>query len=152
MTTNDARPAATATAPAAGPTMPAPRTWDDESSAGSSGTAADGARGDAAPRGEPRPGVTGDDAAEAASLIAHGRAVDYRSRWAVVQGDFIDEPRNAVTDADTLVGEILDHLAETFREQRESLERHWAGDESTTEDLRIALRRYRTFFDRLLAL
>ena len=78
--------------------------------------------------------------------------MDYRSRWDVVQGDFIYDPRKAVTDADTLVGEILDHLAETFREQRQTLEQQWADDESTTEDLRIALRRYCTFFDRLLSL
>jgi hypothetical protein len=67
--------------------------------------------------GEPRPDAAHDDSIEGGSLIAHDRCVDYRSRWDVVQGDFIDEPRKAVTDADTLVGEILDHLAETFREQ-----------------------------------
>jgi CHAD domain-containing protein len=78
--------------------------------------------------------------------------VDYRSRWDVMQADFIDEPRKAVTGADTLVGEMLDHLAETFREQRQTLEQHWADDESSTVDLRIALRRYRTFFKRLLSL
>jgi hypothetical protein len=61
-------------------------------------------------------------------------------------------PRKAVTDADSMVGEILDELAETFRRQRQSLEQDWADDKSTTEDLRIALRRYRTFFDRLLTL
>lgn len=70
----------------------------------------------------------------------------------VVQGDFIDEPRKAVTDADALVGEILDDLSETFHGQRRSLEQQWEDDKSTTEDMRLALRRYRTFFDRLLSL
>jgi hypothetical protein len=86
------------------------------------------------------------------ALITVEASADYRARWQVVQGDFIDEPRKAVTDADGMVGEILDQLASTFREQRQLLEQAWADDKSTTEDLRIALRRYRTFFDRLLTL
>lgn len=60
-------------------------------------------------------GAAGDDSAAADSLIAHERGEGYRRRGAAVHGDFIDEPRTAVTDADTLVGEVLDQLAETFR-------------------------------------
>jgi hypothetical protein len=84
------------------------------------------------------------DSVEGGSLIAHDRCVDYRSRWDVVQGDFIDEPRKAVTDADALVGEVLDDLSKTFHGQRRSLEQQWEDDKSTTEDMRLALRRYRT--------
>jgi hypothetical protein len=98
------------------------------------------------------PASAGDGVAEGTSLITVESGADYRARWKVVQGDFIDEPRKAVTDADGMVGEILDELAGTFRQQRQSLEQDWADDKSTTEDLRIALRRYRTFFDRLLTI
>jgi hypothetical protein len=111
-----------------------------------------------APHTEPDPvrddgGAGADDGvAEGKALITDELSADYRARWKVIQGDFIDEPRKAVTDADSMVGEVLDQLAETFRQQRQSLEQDWADDKSTTEDLRIALRRYRTFFDRLLTL
>jgi hypothetical protein len=152
MTTNEARPAATGDAPDAAPSARAQQPRHDEPSTGSRDTVAESTRGEPGRQGEPRPDAAHDDSVEGGSLIAHDRCVDYRSRWDVVQGDFIDEPRKAVTDADTLVGEILDHLAGTFREQRQTLEQQWADDESTTEDLRIALRRYRTFFDRLLSL
>jgi hypothetical protein len=93
-----------------------------------------------------------DGVAEGKALITDELSADYRARWKVIQGDFIDEPRKAVTDADSMVGEVLDQLAETFHQQRQSLEQDWADDKSTTEELRIALRRYRTFFDRLLTL
>jgi hypothetical protein len=152
MTTNEIRPAATGNAPDAPPGTGSQQTRQDESSVGARDPVAESTPGEAARQGEPRSGTAHVDSVEGVSLIAHDRCVDYRSRWGVVQGDFIDEPRKAVTDADTLVGEILDHLAETFREQRQTLEQQWADDESTTEDLRIALRRYRTFFDRLLSL
>ena len=142
MTTNETRPAATGNAPDAPPITPAQQTRQDESSAGARDPVAESTRGDTAPA----------DSTEGDSLIAHDRCVDYRSRWKVVQGDFIDQPRKAVTDADALVGEILDDLSETFHGQRRSLEQQWEDDKSTTEDMRLALRRYRTFFDRLLAL
>ena len=93
-----------------------------------------------------------DGVAEGKALITDELSADYRARWKVIQGDFIDEPRKAVTDADSMVGEVLDQLAEIFHQQRQSLEQDWADDKSTTEELRIALRRYRTFFDRLLTL
>ena len=92
-------------------------------------------------------GAAGDDSAAADSLIAHGQREGYRSRWTVVLCDFIDEPRTAVTDADTLVGAVLAQLASTFRTQRPALERQLPDNESSTEDLRITLRRDRTFFN-----
>jgi hypothetical protein len=64
----------------------------------------------------------------------------------------VDEPRHAVEGADALVAETMKRLAETFSEERSALERQWeSGDEVSTEDLRLALRRYRSFFKRLLS-
>ena len=142
MTTNEARPAAPGNAPDAPPSTQARQTRQDESYVGARDPVAESTPDDTAHF----------DSVEGDALIAHDRCADYRSRWGVVQGDFIDEHRKAVTDADALVGEILDDLSETFRGQRRSLEQQWADDKSTTEDLRLALRRYRTFFDRLLSL
>jgi hypothetical protein len=76
-----------------------------------------------------------------------------RSRWQEVQAAFVDEPRQAVTGADQLVGEVLDEVSRVFRDQRSELEAEWSGNnEPGTEELRQALRRYREFFDRLLSL
>lgn len=117
-----------------------------------------GAWNDSVPRERSLPGHDGgrvgvdEGVADGNTLITAERSADYRARWKAVQGDFIDEPRKAVTDADSMVGEVLDQLAQTFHQQRRSLEEDWADDKSTTEELRIALRRYRTFFDRLLTL
>jgi hypothetical protein len=167
MTTHDSYPASTDDGPAAPLTESAPRTERDEPSpdsreAGESAWSETVLRGQSQPddvHDAAREGVgdgdgdgDGGGVAEGAALITVESSADYRARWKVVQGDFIDEPRKAVTDADSMVGEILDELAETFRRQRQSLEQDWADDKSTTEDLRIALRRYRTFFDRLLTL
>ena len=65
---------------------------------------------------------------------------------------FVDEPRQAVAQADALVGEVLDELEQLFRDQRRGIEHGLDHDETSTEDLRLALRRYRSFFDRLLSL
>jgi hypothetical protein len=76
-----------------------------------------------------------------------------RGRWQEVQAGFVDEPRQSVTEADQLVGEVLDEVSRVFRDQRSELESEWSGDtEPGTEELRQALRRYREFFDRLLSL
>jgi hypothetical protein len=75
-----------------------------------------------------------------------------RSRWREIQGDFVDDPRRAVKEADALVADAMKRLAEVFANQRGELEQQWdRGDNVTTEDLRLALRRYRAFFDRLLS-
>lgn len=76
-----------------------------------------------------------------------------RNRWQEVQAGFVDEPRQSVTEADQLVGEVLDEVSRVFRDQRSELEAEWSGNaEPGTEELRQALRRYREFFDRLLSL
>ncbi|GAB3212601.1 hypothetical protein ACQEU5_23670 [Marinactinospora thermotolerans] len=75
----------------------------------------------------------------------------FRSQWRDVQGDFVDSPRDAVHDADRLVGEIMDSLTAKFSEHKRRLEEQWSsGGEPETEELRVALRRYRTFLDQLL--
>jgi len=77
---------------------------------------------------------------------------NYRQRWQAVQAGFVDEPRRAVEDADALVADVIQQLVTSFAEERKNLEGQWSrGDQVSTEDLRVALRRYRSFFDRLLS-
>jgi hypothetical protein len=86
-------------------------------------------------------------------LFAAGDAQDLRSRWERIQVGFVDEPRKAVQEADALVDETVKRLSALFSEERGRLETAWdRRDNVSTEDLRIALRHYRSFFDRLLAL
>lgn len=78
---------------------------------------------------------------------------ELRDRWHSIQAGFVDEPRKAVEDADSLVAAAMKRLAEIFASERDRLESQWdRGDDVNTEDLRIALRRYRSFFDRLLSM
>ena len=86
-----------------------------------------------------------------ATLIPADRAESYNSRWNELKGEFVDEPRGAVRGANVRVGEVLDELEELFRRQRADLEDGLDSDQTTTEDLRLALGRYRSFFDRLLS-
>jgi hypothetical protein len=75
-----------------------------------------------------------------------------RARWDQVQTSFVDEPRHAVEQADGLVANVVTRIAEQFANERSKLEEQWSkGDNVNTEDLRQALRRYRSFFDRLLS-
>lgn len=78
---------------------------------------------------------------------------DLQGRWDAVQASFVDEPRRAVEQADMLVAGAMKRLAETFADERAGLERQWdSGGQASTEDLRLAMRRYRSFFGRLLAI
>jgi hypothetical protein len=86
-----------------------------------------------------------------ATLIEPERAESYNSRWNELKGEFVDDPRRAVRGANELVGEVLDELEELFRIQRADLEHGLDSEQTTTEDLRQALGRYRSFFDRLLS-
>lgn len=89
--------------------------------------------------------------AQPSPLFAENEVGDYRSRWGNIQAAFVDEPRHAVEEADSLVAQLMKKLAEGFAGERERLEKHWdSGQNVSTEDLRIALQRYRSFFDRLL--
>jgi hypothetical protein len=77
---------------------------------------------------------------------------ELRSRWSTIQTGFVDEPRRAVEEADGLVASTIGRLAESFADERSHLEGQWSrGSDVSTEDLRLALRRYRSFFDRLLS-
>jgi len=87
------------------------------------------------------------------ALFAPNDGAALRKRWFDIQTAFVDEPRKAVEHADSLVAEVMKRLAEMFASERAALERQWdRGDNVTTEDLRVALQRYRTFFDRLLSI
>ena len=85
------------------------------------------------------------------TLFADTESTQFRTRWTDIQTAFVDAPRAAVERADSLVADMLKRMAETFAGERANLEKQWdRGDDVTTEDLRIALQRYRAFFDRLL--
>ena len=78
---------------------------------------------------------------------------NFRSQWSSIQTGFVDEPRRTVEDADKLVASVMQRLAEGFANERSGLEKQWdRGDNVSTEDLRVALQRYRSFVDRLLKL
>lgn len=84
-------------------------------------------------------------------LFADDELGGYRTRWSAIQTGFVDEPRKAVEEADALVAQVMKRLAEVFSEERHKLEGQWErSDGVSTEDLRIAMRRYRSFFERLL--
>ncbi|MCF2532414.1 hypothetical protein [Yinghuangia soli] len=84
-------------------------------------------------------------------LLEPGDAKGYRTAWQSIQSDFVDRPKDAVREADALVAEVMGTLAASFATHKDALEAHWAkGDDVVTEDLRVALQRYRSFFNRLL--
>jgi hypothetical protein len=87
-----------------------------------------------------------------ASLLEDGELQSVIMRWKDIQAEFVDEPTKAVQEADALVAELMQRLAAMFATERSELETRWAGGEQvSTEDLRQGLRRYRSFFERLLA-
>lgn len=84
-------------------------------------------------------------------LLSEAELGDLRSRWSDIQAGFVDEPRRSVEQADQLVASAIQKLAEGFARERSSLETQWeSGNNVSTEDLRLALQRYRSFFGRLL--
>ena len=89
---------------------------------------------------------------ESGPLFSGDEANELRSRWDAIQVGFVDEPRRAVELADNLVAGTMKRLAEIFTDERSMLEGQWdQGENVSTEDLRLALRRYRSFFSRLLS-
>jgi hypothetical protein len=89
---------------------------------------------------------------DGAPLFPSAELDDLRMRWKEIQTAFVDEPRKAVEQADGLVASAMKRLAEVFAQERSGLEQQWdRGDSVSTEDLRVALQRYRAFFDRLLS-
>jgi hypothetical protein len=86
-------------------------------------------------------------------MLSADEASGFRTRWDSIQAEFVDDPRHAVENADHLVAETIQRLAQVFADERTELERQWdRGDDVSTEDLRQALQRYRTFFQRVLAI
>jgi hypothetical protein len=89
---------------------------------------------------------------EAVPLLAKEETEELRNRWSTIQAGFVDEPRNAVQEADKLVARAVQRLAEVFADERSKMEHQWSrGDQVSTEDLRVCLQRYRSFFTRLLS-
>jgi hypothetical protein len=108
----------------------------------------------------PRPGESAQEisseagaTSDAAPLFPNNELQELRTRWTSIQTAFVDEPRRAVEQADGLVAAATKRLAEVFAEERSKLEQQWdRGDNVSTEGLRVALQRYRSFFQRLLSI
>jgi len=93
-----------------------------------------------------------DNGADHTALFEPDLLRDFNSRWSEVQTSFVDEPRRAVEQADALVSDVIQRIGDSFGRERSQLEQQWdRGDDVSTEDLRQALQRYRSFFSRLLA-
>jgi hypothetical protein len=106
-----------------------------------------------APEGQPRVHRSNASEPKAAPLFSGNATDELRERWTDVQAGFVDEPKSTVEQADALVAEVMKRLADGFATERQALEQQWSrGDDASTEDLRLALRRYRSFFDRLLSI
>ena len=107
-----------------------------------------------APSGEaiiPEAPDIGMNARSSASLLNHEESEHFRTRWNEIQGKFVDDPRSAVEQADELVSEVIELITQMFANEHRSLEGQWnQGNDVSTEDLRIALQRYRSFFNSLV--
>jgi hypothetical protein len=94
-----------------------------------------------------------EDESELSPLFSDEAERELRTQWQGIQTGFVDEPRRTVEQADKLVAQVMQQLAQSFSDQRKGLERQWEqSDQVSTEDLRVALRRYRSFFERLLSI
>jgi hypothetical protein len=98
------------------------------------------------------PGESHATGASREQLVSREAAMDFKARWEAIQQGFVDDPRSSVSDADSLVSDVLQQLSNGFDEQHRQLEGQWNNGEPDTEDLRSALQRYRDFFDRLLTI
>jgi hypothetical protein len=99
-----------------------------------------------------RRAALGTDGQPYVQLLEDNEMQSILGQWKDIQAAFVDEPRKAVQDADALVAELMQRLAQKFASERERLESQWAGGQDvSTEDLRRGLRQYRSFFERLLA-
>ncbi len=86
------------------------------------------------------------------ALLPADDAAGFQRRWEELQAAFVDDPRRTVDRADELVAQVMQRVAEGFATERERLEHQWGrGEDVSTEDLRVALQRYRAFFRRLLS-
>jgi hypothetical protein len=88
----------------------------------------------------------------ATPLLSDEDSGAFRTRWERIQTVFVDDPRQSTEQADALVAEVMHRLAQMFNDKRSELEAQWEqGSDVSTEDLRVALQRYRSFFERLLS-
>lgn len=93
------------------------------------------------------------EGAERTALFEPAQLNEFKGRWSEIQGSFVDEPRRAVQQADALVSDVISRIADSFGRERGQLEQQWdRGGDVSTEELRQALQRYRSFFSRLLTL
>jgi hypothetical protein len=100
---------------------------------------------------EPQPAASGVAQDERQPLLPDNQGDRFTTEWQEIQANFVDRPRESVEQADALVADLMQRLAASFSNEREHLEAQWnRGDDVSTEDLRVALTRYRSFFDRLL--
>jgi uncharacterized protein (DUF2267 family) len=101
---------------------------------------------------DPGPTATAMADDEREPLLPGEQSDRFTAQWQEIQASFVDRPRESVEQADTLVADLMQRLAAGFSDERERLEAQWdRGDDVSTEDLRVALTRYRSFFDRLLS-
>lgn len=88
-----------------------------------------------------------------APLFENNEAEKFRTHWLEIQSRFVDDPTVAVKEADDLVADVIKNITRTFSDKRLGLENQWKrGDKVSTEDLRVAMKSYRSFFNRLLTL
>jgi hypothetical protein len=98
-------------------------------------------------------GAATTDDARHIDLFPNEELAGYRTQWESIQTGFVDQPRAAVEQADALVSQVVTRLTEVFTRERSTLEGQWTkGDNVSTEDLRLALKRYRSFFHKLLSM
>jgi hypothetical protein len=84
-------------------------------------------------------------------LLPEEQTEQLSDRWEAIQASFVDRPQEAVEEADALVADLMKRINASFSSERQRLEKQWAeGDDVSTEDLRVTLTRYRSFFERLL--
>ncbi|MFJ4525846.1 hypothetical protein ACIP4Y_33765 [Streptomyces sp. NPDC088810] len=151
--------AETEEAPSGAPLYPGESTGTPSTEAQSAGDTAVGGEADADAGAEASetagaPAATGAAASEdeAPQLLTDDDERSFRDRWQAIQNRFVDDPREAVHDADALVADVMQTLASTFAQHKKDLESQWGeGEKVDTEELRGALRRYRSFFNRLLS-
>ena len=85
------------------------------------------------------------------ALLDEGQAERLHARWNEIQAKFVDEPRSSVSEADALVSEVIQQIVQKFGDEVRSLESQWnRGEDISTEDLRLVLQHYRSFFNHLV--
>jgi len=95
----------------------------------------------------PVTGQSGDDYAG-----NHAADSDPGADWPQIQAMFVDDPRRAVESAAAVSSAALAALVATARDRDQTLRQEWQGDGTGTEELRTALRHYRSLASQLKSL